>query len=124
MGRRENLLQQTESGYHSNDELEVFPENSEQQPRDEIWIEQSDNVSAQLRTRADKRLEYKMTSTFLFISIVYVLVSSPLTICLVLAVAKPELLSNNNFFEFYYNFQLLYGISFLINPYLFAFQNV
>ena len=88
--------------------------------------ENEDEITASVKKVIEKkqrRMEHSVTTTFLFIVIVYLIVSLPVVVCLLLLVTKPSVMESEQFWAAFNSTAMLYGISFLINPYLFAFQN-
>ncbi|XP_075240102.1 uncharacterized protein LOC142335473 [Convolutriloba macropyga] len=80
----------------------------------------SSKTPAELRR---ERKKHHLTTTFFFISVLFIIVSAPSSLSQVMSHLFPTTITETFSYRLYFVTETLYGLNFLLNPYLYSFNN-
>ncbi|XP_063714612.1 uncharacterized protein LOC134842272 [Symsagittifera roscoffensis] len=84
--------------------------------------EKADHAKASAEQKREKK-KHHLTTTFFFISVIFIIVSLPSSLAQVMSHWFPDRISGNFSWRLYLITETLYGLNFLLNPYLYSFNN-
>ena len=108
-----NVSQQTASKFGSNASIDSS---------ECSVLEENNVIKAGHESRQQKQM-HKLTSTFFFVGIAFILLSIPRSICMIAMMISNRLRKDDNFWGLFIVSYLFYGLNFLLNPYLYSFNN-